>query len=152
MAVPSSAWPWAPQPAPKSEPKFEPAPRVAVDGHTCEHGWVASWKDGSKSRCRSYCCYHTDRTTHRRTRHSYCRVSSWGRHMLKACAPRTPKLLSLLTTEMVELEASSSDVQATSQNLVAEGIEVDDMEGGSSPFFSSDLSPAMLLGLVFFCG
>jgi len=61
--------------------------RVARDGHPCEHGWHARWRDGSRSFCRTYCCHHRNRKTHRRSRRSFCRVHEDGHEVLRACAP-----------------------------------------------------------------
>lgn len=81
------SWPWSRKPTPKpaASPHFG---RKAVDGLSCEHGWSATWPDGSRSFCRTFCCYHRDRKTGMRTTHSFCRVREAGREVLRQCAPR----------------------------------------------------------------
>merc|ERR1719436_1141915 len=102
---------------PPYQPAYTPPPahgshpvvaRMAVDGHPCEHTWRATWRDGGRSICRTFCCYHRNRVTHRRTRHSYCRVHEQGHEVLKMCAPRGA-LLPFSAAELMEEEADEAE-------------------------------------------
>merc|ERR1719229_2232192 len=110
-------------------------PRVAVDGHPCEHTWRATWRDGGRSVCRTFCCYHRNRVTHKRTRHSYCRVHELGHEVLRRCAPRSA-LLPLSAAEMMEeepeepLELSAPELDGSADIIEEEADEAE--EGASS--------------------
>lgn len=90
--------------------------RVAVDGHRCEHGWRARWPDGSVSNCRTFCCFHRNRRTGRRTRRSYCRVFEYGRQVLKACRSRYYMSLAEETEAEVD-EDGEEDDEAELENV-----------------------------------
>mmetsp|Transcript_56157 Transcript_56157/g.112541 ORF Transcript_56157/g.112541 Transcript_56157/m.112541 type:complete len:199 (+) Transcript_56157:76-672(+) len=94
-----------------------PSGRFAVDGKPCEHGWHAKWRDGKVSFCRTYCCYHHDRITGRRTTHSYCRVKEMGREELRVCGPAA------LLLEANETEPSSLAELGSEADLAAAEAE-----------------------------
>merc|ERR1719436_795980 len=126
---------------PPYQPAYTPPPahgshpvvaRMAVDGHPCEHTWRATWRDGGRSICRTFCCYHRNRVTHRRTRHSYCRVHEQGHEVLKMCAPRGA-LLPFSAAELMEeepLELSAPELDGTANTIEEEADEAE--EGVSS--------------------
>jgi len=137
----------APQPPyePHSEPPHAPplAPpspdhthhpvafRVAVDGYPCEHTWRATWRDGARSVCRTFCCYHRNRKTHRRTRHSYCRVQEHGHEVLRMCAPRGALLPLSFAETMEEGEAEEPlalSAPEADEDIAAIEEEQDDAE------------------------
>merc|ERR1712039_1143498 len=89
------------------------------------------WRDGSRSVCRSFCCYHRNPKTHRRTRRSYCRVREHGHELLKMCAPRgallpfsAAEVMEEEPVELVEREADG-DADAIEEDQDEEQSEVE---------------------------
>eukprot|EP00446_Apocalathium_sp_SHHI-4_P065272 CAMPEP_0177527266 /NCGR_PEP_ID=MMETSP0369-20130122/51534_1 /TAXON_ID=447022 ORGANISM="Scrippsiella hangoei-like, Strain SHHI-4" /NCGR_SAMPLE_ID=MMETSP0369 /ASSEMBLY_ACC=CAM_ASM_000364 /LENGTH=250 /DNA_ID=CAMNT_0019007563 /DNA_START=81 /DNA_END=831 /DNA_ORIENTATION=- len=134
--------------APVSPGQHPVAARMAVDGHPCEHSWTAMWKDGTKSTCKTFCCYHTDRVTHARTRSSYCRVLEAGHEVLRACVPRHPKPAFLLAAES---ESEEPLELAAVDETAAEGEVEEDEEESEAPASEEEvglLAAASRLGAV----
>merc|ERR1719229_867477 len=97
-----------------------------MSGSHCEHGWTARWKDGVRSHCRGFCCYHRNPKTHRRTRHSFCRVNLHGHEVLRMCAPRGMVLS--LTELGDDVEAALQDL-SPAEALTEEEAEEEGDEG-----------------------
>jgi len=130
-AAPPAA-PSEPYPTHPTNPTH-PVGRVAVDGYPCEHTWSARWRDGSRSRCHTFCCYHRNRKTHRRSRRSYCRVHEHGHEVLRACARRGAlppisfaEVVAEGEEEPLELSAPEADADAETVEMVEEEEEEND--------------------------
>mmetsp|Transcript_30865 Transcript_30865/g.102794 ORF Transcript_30865/g.102794 Transcript_30865/m.102794 type:complete len:222 (-) Transcript_30865:92-757(-) len=122
--------------------------RMAVDGHLCEHSWTATWQDGAKSTCTTFCCYHRNRVTHRRTRRSFCRVLEAGHEVLRGCVPRHPKPAFLFAAES---EAEEPLELAVVDETAAEAELEEDEEEPEAPTSEEDgglLAAASRLGAV----
>lgn len=78
--------------------------------------------------CSTYCCYHLDARTHRRTA-SYCRVFEYGHEVLKMCAPHSMDLTetssvskAAVTEEGTEETAERDEEDVAEQHMVVAPI------------------------------
>jgi len=120
--------------------------RVTIGGERCEKGWHAQWFDGSSSFCRTFCCYHRNRYSHRRTRRSYCRVHEDGVGVLKPCARRVPNLIEETPAFVAPLSLLAAPV--ADDEVEEEAEELDGIEGlgdASSSIFANKAAASLCI-------